>query len=173
MNKMKAIRIAIAAILLTLINVTAIALPVSAQTTYTSTVNGIEVFPGYKCGDVRYGATFVSQATGELSGALGATINYTPNSPVPNGINTIVGGYWSLAVKQSGKIVGLIAGKVTGGNATWTGGSGTDTGKVLLSLSITGGTGIYKGIHGTGSFNGQDSHLTMPPTVTGTLQLTY
>jgi hypothetical protein len=168
-KNMKTIRIAVAAV--TMLAILMFSLPVSAATTVNATVNGIEIYPGSKYYGVRYNATFVTRATGDVTGALGASVNYSPDSPVADGTNAIVGGCWSLLVTQNSRYVGSIAGRLTGGTVTWT--DGTNSGALSVTLSITFGTGIYRGITGSGTFVGQLSHLTIPPPVTGTLQLVY
>ena len=70
------------------------AAPVRAATPHNDTISGIEVFPGFVVGQVRYGATFVGRATGELPGYIVASINYTPPNPGPGVTNNVVGGRW-------------------------------------------------------------------------------
>jgi hypothetical protein len=65
-------------------------------------------------------------------------------------------------------------GTVTGGSAVWNStGPTTTTAHVSIALKILGGTGRYAGKSGSGSFRGTLSHLTFPPTITGTLGLSF
>jgi len=73
-------------------------------------------------------------------------------------------------------------GKISGGNITWTPSGTTKFGTTQMDLSITGGTGTYKGITaGSGStFVGHDNHVSgltifgiTVPTIDGTLNLSY
>jgi len=145
--------------------------PALAATTYTDSVQAIEISPGVIVGDTRIGATFVGQASGDLDGALTVSVNYAPPAPGPSVTNTIVGGSWVLAVYENGHFRGTIYGAVTGGTAQWN--SDGTVATLSAQLTITGGTERYTKAHGTGSFTGTLSHLTFPPTVLGTLQLTF
>ena len=162
-----------------------ISTPVAAAppANYTITPNGIEIFAGIICGNTRYGATFVAPVLGTdgTNGVLSASVNYQVPNPVANGSNTIVGGTWTLTITTKGE-TGTIMGKITKGYVNWADpnftGSGTAVGTTHMDLSITGGTGNYKKISGTGSFDGNDNHLpginvfgTVVPTVNGTLAL--
>ena len=99
------------------------------------------------------------------------TIKYTPNSPGVGLTNTVVGGQWALLVYQNRQLLGSLSGTVTGGSAVWNTTGTTTTISVWIALKILAGTGRYAGKSGTGSFTGTLSHLTFPPTITGTLGL--
>lgn len=145
--------------------------PARAATLYNDTVSGIEIFPGFVVGEVRYGATFVGRATGDLPGYIAATINYTPPSPGPGVTNTVVGGRWTLSVYQGGELLGKLTGRITGGAATWNA-AGT-LADINLALAVVSGTGAYYGATGAGSFTGSLSHLTFPPRWGGALTLSF
>jgi hypothetical protein len=163
-------RIAVAALLVALA-ATLSGAPALAATTYNDTVTLIEISSGVVVGSTRVGATFVGQASGTLPGGLTVSINYEPSSPGPLVVNTIVGGSWTLAVYHEGHFRGTVRGAVIGGTAQWN----SDGTLAILNaqLSVTGGTERFHHANGSGSFSGTLSHLTFPPTVTGTLQLTF
>lgn len=141
-------------------------------TAATDTLSGFEISAGIISGSVRYGATFVGQAAGALPGVWGVSINYTPAHPGPNVVNTIVGGSWALAVFSAGAFEGLIYGGVApGGTVTWNA-TGT-VAAISANLSVLGGTGLFVGATGGGTFTGTLSHLTFPPTIGGTLTLSF
>lgn len=148
----------------------------AGQTTYVDQLSGYEISPGIKYGGVRYGATFVGQAYGELPGYFYGSINYTPASVGPSVTNQIIGGYWSLkAFDQQGNYQGIVYGRFTGGTVSW-----DETGtvaQVSATMSVMGGTRAYRGARGMGFFNGQLDHGPWDqrvglPTVGGQLQLT-
>jgi hypothetical protein len=143
-----------------------------AQNLYQDSIQGVEISAGQKVGIYRVGATFVATASGAVPGAMTVTIKYTPNSPGAGVTNIVVGGQWALLVYQNRQLLGSLFGTVTGGSAVWNS-SGT-TANVSITLKILGGTGRYFGKSGTGSFtNGTLSHLAFPPTITGTLGLSF
>ena len=147
------------------------ATPARAATLHNDTVSGIELFPGFVVGEVRYGAAFVARATGDLPGYITAYINYTPPNPGPGVTNTVVGGRWALSVYQGGEFKGKLAGTISGGAATW---NATGTlATIKLDLAVVGGTGTYTGATGIGSFTGFLSHLTFPPQWGGALTLSF
>jgi hypothetical protein len=137
----------------------------------TDTLTGIEIFPGIIVGNVRHGATFVGHAAGQLPGAWAVSINYTPPHPGPNVVNTIVGGSWALAVYSNGTFEGVVFGSVPDGTVTWNA-TGTIA-SISADLTVLGGTGAFVGATGTGTFTGMLSHLTFPPTIAGTLGLSF
>ena len=138
-----------------------------AATTATDQIQGIEIFAGVVNGNVRQGATFVGRASGDLPGFFTVSVNYTPPHPGPGVTNTIVSGSWTLWVAGRGTLNGAL----TGGMVLWNS-SGTIA-TISASLAITGGAGTLLGASGSGQFSGQLSHLTTPPRINGTLQLTY
>ena len=145
-----------------------------AQISPQDTIRGVEVSAGQKVGIYRVGATFVATATGSVPGALTVSIKYTPNSPGVGVTNTVVGGQWALAIYQNRQLQGTLYGSVTGGSAVWnTTGTTTTTAAATVNLRILGGTGRYVGKSGTGSFTGTLSHLTFPPTINGSLGLSF
>jgi len=147
------------------------ATPARAATPHTDTVSGFEIFPGVVVGDVRFGATFVGRATGDLPGYIAASINYTPPNPGPGVTNAVVGGRWTLSVYQGGEFKGRLTGTITGGTAAW---NATGTlASVNLGFAVVSGTGAYSGASGTGSFAGVLSHLAFPPRWGGTLILIF
>ena len=141
-------------------------------TAATDTLSGIEISAGIISGSVRYGATFVGGATGTLPGVWGVSINYTPPHPGPNVVNTIVGGSWAVAVFSDGTFEGVIYGDVVPGSTVTWNATGT-VASISANLTVLGGTGQFVGATGGGTFTGTLSHLTFPPTITGTLTLSY
>ncbi len=148
-----------------------VAAPARAATTHNDTISGIEVFPGFVVGQVRYGATFVGRATGELPGYIVASINYTPPNPGPGVTNNVVGGRWTLSVYEGGEFQGKLTGAIGGGAAAWNADGTLAT--INLNLTIASGTGAYAGATGAGSFTGFLSHLTFPPQWGGALTLNF
>jgi hypothetical protein len=131
---------------------------------------GIEVSPGIIIAGTRYGAAFTGLSFGDLPGTWVVTIRYNnPPAPKPGVTNHIVGGSWLLNVYQFGVYRGSIWGVVTGGTATWPS-QGDQVADVKAGLSITGGSGAFSGALGAqGTFTGKLSHVTFPPTMSGTL----
>ena len=143
-----------------------------APAVYADTVvpgRGIEISEGTIVGDVRYGAIFVGEMSGDLPGVLGASVDYTPSSPGPGVTNTIVGGQWVLCGPW-----GTVYGSFTGGTVQWNAdGSLAD---VVAYTSVLGGS--VNGVPvagGAGTFSGVLDHTPLlqglPPTVGGSLQL--
>ena len=137
----------------------------------TDTLSGIEISPGIIIGSVRHGATFLGHAAGQLPGVWAVSINYTPPHPGPSVTNTIVGGSWALAVYSNGTFEGVVFGSVPDGTVTWNA-TGT-VATISADLTVLGGTGALVGATGTGTFTGTLSHLTFPPTIAGTLSLSF
>lgn len=137
-------------------------------TTYADTVipgRGIETSAGSLAGDTTVGATFIGELTGDLPGTLATSINYTPPFPGPGVTNNLVGGQWALCGAW-----GRVFGSFTDGRVQWNA-DGTLAG-IVANLSIAGGSVNGTPLSGgAGTFNGTLSHLTFPPTVSGTLQL--
>jgi hypothetical protein len=147
----------------------------SAQvpTIHSDSLQGIEISPGIILGGTRFGATFVGFASGQLPGTFAVSVNYRPPAPGPKVLNTFVGGVWQVAVYKGGRFQGTLYGEITGGSAKWNS-TGTVTESLSADLSIVGGTGMFAGAKGNGMFiNATLSHLTFPPTIQGTLQLTF
>jgi hypothetical protein len=142
-----------------------------ADPTSTDNLRGIEISPGIIFGNTRYGATCIGSATGDLPGAWSVAINYTPPHPGGDVTNNIVGGSWSLVVYRGGSLAGTLQGRVLRGTAAWNH-DGTEA-DINAQLSITRGTGAFAGATGTGTFTGTLSHLTFPPTISGSLVLNY
>ncbi len=176
------------AILMVIPAVFLIGAPVLANGVSTASyqIQGIEIFPGIDLNGNNYGATFVAQASGvlptETSGILSTSVNYEGTSPVPYGTNDFIGGSWTLKVMRNGKLIGTIIGIVnsTGGDISWQDNdpntppnTGTEIGTAYIPLTVIGGTGEYRGIRGSGLFEGYDNHLTTIPTIGGTLTLTF
>lgn len=147
----------------------ALAAPAAAQ---TDTMSGFEVFPGFVNGTTRVGATFVGTAGGDLPGAWAVTVDYQPPAIGPGATNTIVGGSWYLAVYHDGEFDGVLWGDLSGGTVQWN--AAGDAATLDATLTITGGTGALGNLRGgSGTFSGQLSHQTFPPTIDGTLALTH
>jgi hypothetical protein len=150
--------------------------------TYTPNVTGMELFAGVDIGHVNWGATFTAKAQVPYKGVtyncvLFASIDYTPDEPVSNGSNRIVGGSFTLDAMQKGKNIGTIKGRIKNdgsANIQWI--NGTDYGHVVIpKLTIVSATGKFSGASG-GSFDGYDNHVDGPvilgitvPTIVGLL----
>ena len=142
--------------------------------TYADDLEGLEISAGRIVGQNRIGATFVGAVTGELPGLVSVSISYTPNSPGVGVTNTVIGGLWSMVICQNGRILGSIYGTVDrGGQAVWNDtGSTTTVATISITLTVSGGTGRYYKASGSADFEGFLSHLTFPPTIDGTLNIT-
>jgi hypothetical protein len=146
--------------------------PTPTRATYTDTVQGTEFSAGTIVGDTRFGASFAGEAVGDLPGLLVVTTDYTPPSPGPNTTNTLVGGGWTLLGER-----GAVFGSFTGGTVRWNA-DGT-LADIVADMSVLGGSvdGVHVSPGGVGTFGGVLDHrpLTqgLPPTVGGTLQLTF
>lgn len=151
-------------------------------------VQGMEIFPGFAIGRIRYGATFVAQATGIsvgsytgplYNGSLSTSINYQGPNPNPGASNAIIGGSWTLSVFQYGVRVGTISGKVQSGSVVWSPAGTTEKGAVSIILLVTGANGVFHALIGhTGTFIGEDNHVSQifigniqVPTIGGVLIL--
>jgi hypothetical protein len=162
-------------ILIALLAVLMVVSPVLASTqSVTDNLKGIEISVGFKLGNTRIGATFVSLATGDLPGTLRASINYTPNEPLvgpPAGVNTITGGSWSLNVIKNGRFAGFVEGKICGGTVDW--GIVQNQAHIVMTNTLTVtrvcGQGLCLQKGDTGSFDGWLSHDAFPPSIMGTL----
>ena len=147
----------------------ALAAPTATQ---SATMTGIEISPGFVSGATRVGATFVGTSSGELPGAWAVTVNSSPAALGPNVTNTIVGGSWYLAVFHDGECDGVLWGDLSSGTVQWN--AAGDAAALDATLTITGGIGNFSSLQGGGgTFSGQLSHRTFPPTIDGTLTLTH
>jgi hypothetical protein len=144
----------------------------TTSATYTDTVQGTEFSAGTIEGDTRFGASFAGEATGNLPGFLVATTDYTPPSPGPNITNNLVGGGWALLGER-----GTVFGTFSGGTVQWNA-DGT-LADIVADMSVLGGSvdGVPVSSGGVGTFGGVLDHRPLaqglPPTVDGTLQLTF
>lgn len=143
----------------------------NATTTYNSTVPpglGIEISAGTISGDTRFGATFVGNTSGDLTGILVSSVNYTPPSPGPNVTNDIVGGEWALCGSQV-----TVYSTFTGGTVQWN--ADESLADVAANMTIAGGSINGIPVSGTGTFSGVLDHRPLqtglPPTINGALQL--
>jgi hypothetical protein len=149
----------------------------STPTTKTQTVNAVEIFPGILDSeqDIKFAVTFLGTTSGDLGGFITAAVNFTPSEVGAGLTNIIVGGNWAIAVYRNGRFQGTLFGQVTGGTVVWddTG----DTAAVSATVNIKGGTGNFRRVTGTGTFEGTLDHTPLanrrPPKLTGTLQLTF
>ena len=146
--------------------------PAATPVTYTDTVQGAEFSAGTIEGDTRFGASFAGEATGDLPGVLVSTTDYTPPSPGPNTTNNLVGGGWALLGER-----GTVIGSFSGGTVQWNA-DGT-LADIVADMSVLGGSvdGVPVSSGGVGTFGGVLDHKPLaqglPPTVDGTLQLTF
>src|SRR5215210_5140404 len=162
--KKKRIVVAFAAIVLALLLASLLAseAALAATKSFTDRVQGVEVSAGQIVGETRVGVAFVGYADGRFPGAMYASLNYTPSSPGPGVVNTIVGGRWVLTGPK-GVLFGTFE---PGGTVSWNPDGTVAT--VDAEMAISGGS--VKGepvTGGSGSFEGTLSHLTFPPTVEG------
>jgi hypothetical protein len=173
--------------LLTICLVAVFAVPVSAATGTSYKVDGIEISAGSFNGVDTIGATFTAAAIQTpfpfSTGLLCTSVDYIGTVPtVSNGSNKIFGGTWSLTI-TTGKVRGTISGVIDDGYISWSTYRGmpyTGRGAATINLSITGGTGGFSGIKGSGTFQGYDTHASgiwitlgttkiQVPTLTGVL----
>jgi hypothetical protein len=136
-----------------------------AQKTYTDSVQGFEY-----AAVSGQSASFLGQASGKLPGVMNATITYTGGSPGPNVKEAITGGNWVLSGRW-----GRVFGSFSNGTVQWNP-DGTIA-NVTANLLISGGKVKGKSVSGgQGTFEGALDHRPLaqglPPTVSGTLQLT-
>jgi hypothetical protein len=150
------------------------ATPVLASTS-TDSVQGIEIYAGFKLGQYRIGATFVSVASGTVPGTLRASVNYTPNEPLvdSSGTNLIVGGNWRMNIIEGGSYKGYISGRIAyGGTVEWdetTTRAEVKADLVVTDVDVSGGYSFGKG--DTLHFVGTLDHNYFPPRIGGTLTL--
>jgi hypothetical protein len=116
------------------------------------------------------GSTHYADLSGKLSGGLPgdwqAHVLYT--QAANNGPDTIVGGTWSVTVRLTKGHTGAVQGKFTGGSVKFD--STGKSGKVSITFSVTGGSGIYARYTGSGTFQGTLD--TSGKTVSGTMTFT-
>jgi hypothetical protein len=164
--------------------------PGTSTYTYTTVKNkGYEILPGWDCGGNKYGATFVTEVSGNnTKGTLSASVNYYGTGPhTPS--TTIFGGNWALTVttgEKKGMISGIITptGSILQSKITWENYKNNPIGRgwAEINLSITGGTKDFANVtSGTGTFKGYDNHMSgiyifdiqVPTVEGGTLTLKY
>jgi hypothetical protein len=185
--ELKKILIAVA---LCLVMVGLIASPVLAATTVSYKVNGLEINAGSFDGTNTNGAHFVALATKTslpilplTTGVLNVLVNYQGDGPNSTGdkTNSIVGGTWTLTV-TSRTAKGTITGNIISGIIQWKlyKGNPTGWGDTTINLLITGGTGDFTNITGSGTFTGYDNHMSgiyvlgiQVPVTGGQLNLSY
>lgn len=168
-------RLVLAFAIVSIIGLPGGALAQTTPTTRTTTLDGIEIYPGIVNGDIRIGAAFVGQTSGDLPGYFAAAVNFTPPDTGPGVTNVILGGTWAVTELRRGRVVGTVFGRITGGTAVW-----DDAGKmaaVNLTVNVGGGTKAFRGATGEGTFTGVLDHTPLetrrPPTIRGTLTLTF
>lgn len=126
-----------------------------------------------------YGWTCYGVTSGDLSGHIFMSINYGPAVPSLSGgeVRQVTGGSWSKLIYSKGVYMGSIYGRISGGEMA------SDNSIVVtevplpvtinLELTADGGTGIYAGNVGEGSFKGQYGSEEKSANVVGTLTLNY
>jgi len=137
------------------------------QPDYTDHLEGIEISPGIIIKGVRVGTAFVGWADGDLPGTWAISFRYSPPHPGPGIPNVILGGAWSLAVRQSGRVVGRLYGNVEEGMALWNPKEEPEEAAVCVHLSILGGTGRFSRARGEAFFEGTLSHEPIIPRLEG------
>jgi hypothetical protein len=118
-----------------------------------ATGRGYEISAGTISDDTRFGATFVGDVAGGLSGVLFSSVHYAPPSPGPAVTNYVVGGEWALCGSW-----GVVFGSFTDGAIRWN--ADGSLAAVDTDVAVLGGaldhTPLAQGL---------------PPTIGGTLQL--
>jgi hypothetical protein len=130
--------------------------PTIPQILYVIDISGAETSAGSIEDGVRYGATFIGTATGDVAGTFNASINYSPPNPGPNVVNNVVGGTWSIT---SGP--GSISGIFSSGTATWDDQEEIATISVIMKVLIR--SGIYADTPREAQFVGTLDHRGWPP----------
>lgn len=155
--------------------------PPSADVTITQQITAVEVTDGVlgwdeKGWDTMFGYGFSGQATGDVSGVFGLSMNCFPSYQKPGMETAITGGMWTLPIyayppKGFNQVyVGSIFGKIVGGNMNnWTE-AGTG---VYIELEITGGTLAWDRVTGKGYFKGNLTDTKRGEQLNGELTLTY
>lgn len=135
---------------------------------YTDHLEGIEISLGIIIRDVRVGTAFAGCADGDLPGTWAVSFRYSPPHPGLGVTNYILGGTWSLAVRQSGRVVGRLYGTVEQGAAVWNAEPWQpEEAAIWADLKIVGGTGRFSGARGTALFVGTLSHEFLIPLMQG------
>jgi len=130
--------------------------PTIPQILYVINISGAETSAGSVDDGVRYGATFIGTATGDVAGIFNASLNYSPPNPGPNVVNNVVGGTWSIT---SGP--GSISGVFSSGTATWDDQEEIATISVIMKVLTR--SGIYSDTPREAQFVGTLDHRGWPP----------
>ena len=149
----------------------AVAAPVYAATTYTSSLRGFEVAATSTRG------TFTGTASGSLSGQWAATVEHTPLSPNA----TITGGSFAIATAVN-SVPTLVTGTFSGGSVTVVNPGAGCTNQSFAINGMLGNVGAWYSGSGTGTFIGTLIHyrtriftscITYWATVSGSVTLTF
>ena len=148
--------------------------------TYRTSVGATEINVGEQneMSNETYGWTSNGVTTGDLSGHIFLSVNYTwPGfgdeiGTEPAVTNIICGGSWSQLIYVNGVYQGSVSGRILSGTITWD--EKTRTSKIEMQLAADNGTDAYLGSVGTGSFSGSmDRRSQDVPAINGTLTLVY
>jgi hypothetical protein len=199
MYKTKLLSIAIMAMFLACVSSNATGqtrIPITASLTSeprqsidSTKVSGVEISPGETSYAVSttYGATYVGQTIGALTGSFFMSVNYTLPGVRPMDVQAansaagrpqpidqsseVSGGSWTREIYRDGKYLGSVYGRITGGTVVW---SQTDlTATLKLSLVIDNGTGAFVDRTGKGEFLGALDRMGKVATISGGLNLVY
>ena len=114
-------------------------------------LHGTEASTGTIDGDTRRGVVFRGTAVGTHPGGFAVTVDYTPAAPVCPGRNRFTQGSFDLTTAA-----GTLSGRVVSGQVSFT--PYCAFGYVSAVLEVTGGTGVFAGMAGRGSFAGVLDH---------------
>ena len=141
--------------------------PSIPQILYISEISGGETSAGQIEEGVRYGATFVGTATGDVAGTFNASIDYSPPNPGAGVTNTVVSGTWSVTSDSGG-----VSGVFLGGTAVWD--EAGEIAEIHVIMKVHGRSGEYDDAPREARFDGTLDHRgwpPVPPRINGVLML--
>lgn len=152
--------------------------PQPIEQTVTLNLNAVEVSDGMVALDPKFGETvfgygFLGRTTGELPGSFMFSMNCAPAVFTPGGANDITGGSWTLPVYMlaiRGGYAGSLYGTVVNGTMNW---SKDGLADVFMTFNVDGGTQVWKGVTGYGTFAGTVTNEKGTTTMSGVLTITY
>lgn len=146
--------------------------------TYVIAVNANELSTGEvePTTQATYGWTCYGVTKGDLSGFLFVSMNYSSDYSFAgdaslSGVSSVSGGSWSKLIFIDGEYAGSVFGKIVGGELVRN--KLDRTAAINLQLSSDGGTGLYVGTIGNGTFAGVLDQNLKAPSVSGKLILNY
>ena len=126
-----------------------------------------------------YGWTWSGKTSGDLSGFMFVSLNYSSPMTSPSELATfttgdtskVLGGSWSKLIFINGQYAGSVSGKIVGGELVWN--EKTSNASISLQLSAEQGTASFVGCTGKGTFEGTLTRGWMAANVVGGLTLEY